>query len=50
VIRKTKRKTGWSGILTAALPGAILLIAGFILARPYILKAFGLVLKTVVKR
>ncbi|MBQ6399782.1 MAG: hypothetical protein IJI21_06660 [Clostridia bacterium] len=48
---KTKgRGAAWLGILTAGLPGAILLIAGTLLARPYIIKAVGLVLKTVVRR
>ncbi len=47
---KGRRGAPWTGILIAWLPGAILLTAGLILAKPYILKAFGLALKMVVKR
>lgn len=45
-----RKKTAWAGILTAALPGAVLVIAGVIIAKPYILKALDLVLKMVVRR
>ncbi|MBQ3278792.1 MAG: hypothetical protein IKD50_02770 [Clostridia bacterium] len=51
--RKTEpagKKTAWAGILTAALPGAALVVAGVLIAKPYILKALDLVLKMVVRR
>ena len=45
-----RKKTAWAGILTAALPGAALVIAALIIGKPYILKALDLVLKMVVRR